>query len=153
MSNPNDPEHDTGFFAVSATNQRAAQAYMATLMLRLAEGFAEQKKPGDIMDEAVMELAALLSAREVSDEMMVSVMMNITGRAIGDPDSNRRLVLRPDEHFSEEEMNHLLSIRDDKQAVELFLRTRPKVLSSLAKAGIPLDRTVEAIVRSLHEHK
>jgi len=153
MPNPNDPEHDTGFFTVSAINQRAAQTFMAILMIRIAEGFTKRISPSAVMEESVTELAALFAAREVSSEMLVSVMENITGRAMGDPDANRRLVLRPDEHFTEEEMNHLLSIREDRQAVELFIRTRPKVMSALEKSGIPLDRTVDAIVRSLQSRE
>lgn len=149
MSNPNDPDHDTGFIPVSVINQHAAQAYMAVLMVRIAEGFVKGINPGKVMDESIMELAALLSAREMSDEMLVSVMENITGRSVGDTDTNRRLVLRPDEHFTEEEMDHLLSIRDDKQAVELFIRTRPKVMAAVEKSGITLERAVDAIVRSI----
>lgn len=150
MSNPEEEsEKDTGFIPVSVINQRAAQAYMAVLMIRIAEGFVKGINPGKMMDESVMELAALLSAREMSDEMLVSVMKNITGRSVGETDTNRRLVLRPNEHFTEEEMDHLLSIRDDKQAVELFIRTRPKVMAAVEKSGITLERAVDAIVRSI----
>lgn len=142
------------FLPITHGQRTLGNALASAVIIEVSRAMLQRKDPEPTLESLTELFASLMAAAKLDESLLTVIVGRYAMKQLTEKDPKG--VISLDKIVSQDDIRHMLTLKDDRQAVGLFLKTRPKVMSAIKEhmdEDTTFDQIVDCIITGIQQIK